>query len=102
MVDWCIVTYGESAKKLAPIGVRPLLFSLAKPFPVCAILPPTEEIGTLVQQQINTDVKHKPELLQSLQRLSPVLFNVVKTIQFKDCSLPRDAQNIDLDTEFSR
>lgn len=88
MVEWCILQYGESARKLAPKEVRPFLLSLAKPSPVCAILPPSEEMRLLLQQMKISDVKQEPSSLQSLQSLSSVLFDLVKNIQFRDGSLP--------------
>lgn len=88
VVDWCIVEHGESAKKLAPKDVRTFILSLARPSPVCAVLPPSEDMERVLDQMMATDVKQEPQLLESLQTLSPVLFDLVKNVNFRDGSLP--------------
>jgi len=88
MIEWSILQYGDSARKLAPKEVRPFLLSLAKPSPVCALLPPSEEMQLLLQQMKVSDIKQLPSSLQSLQLLSPVLFDLVKNLKFQGGSLP--------------
>lgn len=94
MVEWCILHYGDSAKKLAPKEVRPFLLSLTKPSPVCALLPPSEEMRQLLDEMKVSDIKQNPSSLQSLQSLSPILFDLVKNIQFKDSSLPLEFHDL--------
>lgn len=86
VVEWCNSQYGEG--NIPPKEVRSLLISLSKPSPVCALLPATEEARELMQQMIASDVKENPQLLRVLQTLCPVLFNVVKALQWTGGSLP--------------
>lgn len=76
------------ARKIAPKEVRPFLLSLAKPSPVCALLPPSEEMQLLLQHMKLSDIKQVPSSLQTLQSLAPILFDLVKNIKFEDGSLP--------------
>lgn len=46
VVNWCITQLTEQERHLAPISLRPLLLSLAKPSPVCALVPATHEAKT--------------------------------------------------------
>ena len=68
--------------------LRPLLTSLAKPSPVRALVPATNEAKLLLEKVKITDVKKDPLSLQSLQRTCPLLFDVVKGVNLKDRSLP--------------
>lgn len=88
IVEWCISQEGAQNKNLAPMYLRPLLTSLAKPSPACALVPATNEAKLLLEKIRITDVKKDPLLLQSLQRTCPLLVDVVKGLNLKDRSLP--------------
>ena len=82
VVEWC------EANNFALKDLRGLLMSLSKPSPVCAMLPASEEMRLLLEKMKTTDVKEEPALLQALQSLCPVLFDVVKNLQCEGRSLP--------------
>lgn len=66
IVNWCLD--GETTQnKLPPKPVRPLLMSLAKPSPVCALVPPKDEMRLLLDEMKKNDIKQNPVMLQSLQ-----------------------------------
>ena len=88
VVQWCISQNSES--NVAPKAVRSLLISLAKPSPVCALVTATEDMRQVLLQMMESDVKQHPQLLQSLQALCPILFDLVKALQWKDGSLPAE------------
>lgn len=88
IIDWCLQQEGKAANKLAPELLRPLLMSFAKPSPVCALLPPKEEMRLLIEQMAESDIKQHPVSLLSLQTTCPVLFQLVKDLKWKDSSLP--------------
>lgn len=88
VVNWCITQQTEQERHLAPISLRPLLLSLAKPSPVCALVPATHEAKDLLENMKTTDVKQDPVLLQLLQNICPVLFELVKNLNVRDRSLP--------------
>ena len=51
------------------------------------MLPASEEMRLLLENMKTTDVKEEPALLQALQSLCPVLFDVVKNLQCEGLSL---------------
>lgn len=60
VLDWCIQQEGGAANKLALKTLRPLLISLAKPSPFCALLPPKVEMQRLLEEMKNNDIKQDP------------------------------------------
>lgn len=51
------------------------------------MLPASEEMRLLLEKMKTIDVKEEPALLQALQSLCPVLFDVVKNLQCEGRSL---------------
>lgn len=68
--------------------------SLAKPSPVCALLPAKEEVRLLLDNLKTKDVKQEPAMLQTLQSSCPILFSLVKNLKVQGRSLPSEFDSL--------